>query len=238
MQKKSDALGLLKLNGSAVASLFCSKIIVIQAVPLMRMAIASVLAEAYQVAGRQILTFSAVADALPLLNSLHPGDILIADIKAWTVLDKDRNNDHVPAFRSKGASLALVTNADDNGTRLLRARGVSGTIPPDAEPEAFVTLLNELMAGRTSFQRNGHPQALSSGLDRLSNRQFEILELMTRGLLNKQIAWELGLTEGTVKSHVSAILEKLGCDRRTQAITAFMHSVGVGRLSAAAAAAA
>ena len=51
-----------------------------------------------------------------------------------------------------------------------------------------------------------------------------ILELMTRGLLNKQIAWELGLTEGTVKSHVSAILEKLGCSRRTQAITAFMLS--------------
>jgi DNA-binding NarL/FixJ family response regulator len=71
----------------------------------------------------------------------------------------------------------------------------------------------------------------------LSNRQFEILELMTRGLLNKQIAWELGLTEGTVKSHVSAILEKLGCDRRTQAITTFMHSVGVGRLSTAAVAA-
>jgi DNA-binding NarL/FixJ family response regulator len=56
---------------------------------------------------------------------------------------------------------------------------------------------------------------------------------MTRGLLNKQIAWELGLTEGTVKSHVSAILDKLGCDRRTQAITAFMQCFGVAQERAA-----
>ena len=55
---------------------------------------------------------------------------------------------------------------------------------------------------------------------------------MTRGLLNKQIAWELGLTEGTVKSHVSAILDKLGCDRRTQAITAYMKSTGLAAVPA------
>ena len=67
-----------------------------------------------------------------------------------------------------------------------------------------------------------------TGMSKLSSRQVEILELMTRGLLNKQIAWELGVTEGTVKSHVSAILEKLGCDRRTQAIAAFLQSLGVG----------
>ena len=64
----------------------------------------------------------------------------------------------------------------------------------------------------------------------LSVRQLEILELMTRGLLNKQIAWELGLTEGTVKSHVSAILEKLGCSRRTQAIAAFLANAGGGSM--------
>jgi DNA-binding NarL/FixJ family response regulator len=57
----------------------------------------------------------------------------------------------------------------------------------------------------------------------LSPRQFQILELMATGLLNKQIAWELGLTEGTIKSHVSSILEKMKCSRRTQAIADFLQ---------------
>jgi DNA-binding NarL/FixJ family response regulator len=236
-QNQSSAHGALPLNINTAASLYSSKIIIIQAVPLMRLAIGAILTEAFQVAGAQIETFATVAAASVILTSLQGGDVIIADVQAWSVLDKDRNADHVPAFQSHGTALALVTNADDNGTRLLRSRGVSGIIPPDAEPQAFVDLLKELMLGRTSFRKIAPPQALSSGLDRLSNRQFEILELMTRGLLNKQIAWELGLTEGTVKSHVSAILEKLGCDRRTQAITTFMHSVGIGRLSTAAVAA-
>ena len=58
----------------------------------------------------------------------------------------------------------------------------------------------------------------------LSPRQLQILGLMAKGLLNKQIAWELGLTEGTIKSHVSAILEKLKCSRRTQAIASYIQS--------------
>jgi DNA-binding NarL/FixJ family response regulator len=52
------------------------------------------------------------------------------------------------------------------------------------------------------------------GLARLSRRQFEILELMTGGLLNKQIAGQLGVSEATVKAHVSSILVKLNCSRR------------------------
>ena len=54
------------------------------------------------------------------------------------------------------------------------------------------------------------------------------------GYINQEIVklafWELGLTEGTVKSHVSAILEKLGCSRRTQAIAAFLASAGGGSM--------
>ena len=45
---------------------------------------------------------------------------------------------------------------------------------------------------------------------------------MSRGRLNKQIAYDLGISEGTVKSHVSSILRKLGVERRTQAIATFI----------------
>jgi DNA-binding NarL/FixJ family response regulator len=64
---------------------------------------------------------------------------------------------------------------------------------------------------------------LARNVKNLSPRQYQILELMATGLLNKQIAWELGLTEGTIKSHVSSILEKMKCNRRTQAIADFLQ---------------
>jgi DNA-binding NarL/FixJ family response regulator len=47
-----------------------------------------------------------------------------------------------------------------------------------------------------------------------------VLMMLSEGLLNKQIAYELGVSEATVKAHVSAILQKLGVESRTQAVIA------------------
>ena len=54
------------------------------------------------------------------------------------------------------------------------------------------------------------------GHDALSQRETEVLYLVARGLANKQVARELGITESTVKTHVSGILAKLGLASRTQ----------------------
>jgi len=124
-------------------------------------------------------------------------------------------------------SVALVACTDDSAHRLLQLRGVAGVVSPDCEARELELAVSEIADGKTYFKHENR-LAPATGMAKLSSRQVEILELMTRGLLNKQIAWELGVTEGTVKSHVSAILEKLGCDRRTQAIAAFLQSLGVG----------
>lgn len=55
-------------------------------------------------------------------------------------------------------------------------------------------------------------------LKRLTPQQLRVLMLLCPGLLNKQIAYELGVSEATVKAHVSAILQKLGVDGRAQAV--------------------
>ena len=52
----------------------------------------------------------------------------------------------------------------------------------------------------------------------LSQRQREVLLLMAEGLLNKQIAWKLGLSERTIKMHRSALLRSLGLDTTADAI--------------------
>lgn len=59
--------------------------------------------------------------------------------------------------------------------------------------------------------------SLDEKLSSLSPQQFKVLTRVTRGLLNKQIADELGIQERTVKAHMSAIFEKLGVKNRTQA---------------------
>ena len=55
-------------------------------------------------------------------------------------------------------------------------------------------------------------------LQSLTPQQTRVLAMIANGLLNKQIAYELGVSEATIKAHVSAILQKLGVDSRTQAV--------------------
>ena len=77
----------------------------------------------------------------------------------------------------------------------------------------------------------------------LTPQQVRVLMMLSEGLLNKQIAYELGVSEATIKAHVSAILQKLGVESRTQAVIAAAkisggqwrrHAVGVGRTRTAA----
>src|SRR4051795_6710268 len=61
---------------------------------------------------------------------------------------------------------------------------------------------------------------LMARLASLTPQQGRVLMMLSEGLLNKQIAYELGVSEATVKAHVSAILQKLGVESRTQAVIA------------------
>jgi DNA-binding NarL/FixJ family response regulator len=96
------------------------------------------------------------------------------------------------------------------GVEVLRsaiARVLSGEMwtPPDVE-----------LAGAADAET----AALIRRLATLTPQQVRVLMMLSGGLLNKQIAYELGVSEATVKAHVSAILQKLGVDSRTQAVIA------------------
>ncbi|MDP0947374.1 response regulator transcription factor, partial [Klebsiella pneumoniae] len=60
----------------------------------------------------------------------------------------------------------------------------------------------------------------ADALSSLTPQQFRVLNMLTEGLLNKQIAYELNVSEATIKAHVTAILRKLGVHSRTQAVIA------------------
>jgi DNA-binding NarL/FixJ family response regulator len=65
---------------------------------------------------------------------------------------------------------------------------------------------------------NGQSSAMARRLASLTPQQIRVLMMLSQGLLNKQIAYELGVSEATVKAHVSAIFQKLGVESRTQAV--------------------
>jgi DNA-binding NarL/FixJ family response regulator len=152
-------------------------------------------------------------------ETLDPESILLIDSNTALAEDDWLSNQHFNIG-------VLLPSGAQPCTKLLSARGINGAVQIDASEEQILTMISMLAVNRTYFSNEKTPSDRS--ITTLSQRQLEILQLMTRGLLNKQIAWELGLTEGTVKSHVSAILEKMKCSRRTQAIAAFMQSWGLG----------
>ncbi|MGO9005391.1 MAG: DNA-binding response regulator [Beijerinckiaceae bacterium] len=201
---------------------------IIHSMPLMRLGLEAALLKSPSFSRSDIRNFASLSEAAEALAGFGSSDLVLLDMAAWSTLERPANAPQMSALKARGAALGLIASADQDAARLLAARGISGVISPDADPEHVIAAAEDLAAGRTCFPVSKMPPAASARLARLSSRQFEILELMTNGLLNKQIAWQLGLTEGTVKSHVSAILEKLGCDRRTQAIMAFMQCFGAG----------
>lgn len=223
----------LKMHVLRDASALGGVIAIVHAVPLMRLGLIEALRSSPVFLKSKVIGFANLSEAADLLAGAGVGDVVILDTSAWSALEGPGGAPQVQALKARGATVGLIASAGRDAAKLLSGRGIAGLIAPDAEIDSVVAMAEDLAAGRSHFQQNDLPPGVPARLSRLSSRQFEILELMTRGLLNKQIAWELGLTEGTVKSHVSAILDKLGCDRRTQAITAFMQCFGVAQDRAA-----
>jgi DNA-binding NarL/FixJ family response regulator len=104
--------------------------------------------------------------------------------------------------------------------------GASGFIPKSLGIEAIRGAIAKVLEGGVwtppDIEVAGRDEAseLTSRLSSLTPQQVRVLMMLSEGLLNKQIAYELSVSEATVKAHVSAILQKLGVDSRTQAVIA------------------
>ena len=118
----------------------------------------------------------------------------------------------------------IVISANDHPRTVRRAQqfGAAGFVPKSASAEALADAVREVLAGGQWFPvqkaaRSAEDAALAARLASLTPQQLRVLLLLAEGLLNKQIADQLGLAENTVKIHVTAVLHKLECRSRTQA---------------------
>jgi len=130
------------------------------------------------------------------------------------------------AFLENGSdpdlSTATLFLSDDrfNARLLTRSLRVWGVLPTDASAEeltaAVHALAQGLIVGTSTLLFETESEPLSHGP--LTDRESEVIGLLSKGLANKQIAVALGISEHTVKFHVSSIYVKLNVTNRTEAV--------------------
>lgn len=124
--------------------------------------------------------------------------------------------------RSDSPSAAILFLSDEalDVREMKRTSRVWGILPTDASPEelsaAVHALSQGLIVGPSTLLFESENGVLSQGP--LTDRESEVLGLLSRGLANKQIAAALGISEHTVKFHVSSIYQKLNVTNRTEAV--------------------
>lgn len=124
----------------------------------------------------------------------------------------------------------IVVSANDDPATIRRCMGfgASGFIPKTLGVEVMRTAISRVLAGGIwtppdvdlGAGSDAESAELMARMATLTPQQVRVLMMLSEGLLNKQIAYQLGVSEATVKAHVSAILQKLGVESRTQAVIA------------------
>jgi len=127
------------------------------------------------------------------------------------------NNGHVD---SPSAATLFLSDDQVNVREMRRLFGTWGVLPSDASAEeltaAVHALSQGLIVGTSTLLFESESEPLSHGP--LTDRESEVLGLLSKGLANKQIAVALGISEHTVKFHVSSIYTKLNVTNRTEAV--------------------
>lgn len=125
----------------------------------------------------------------------------------------------------------VIISANEDPVVIRRAldHGAAGFIPKSSDIKTITNAIGDILMGEIwapkSVQanlpgRNTSELALAERMSQLTPQQFKVLMAVSQGLLNKQIAYDMSISEATVKAHVTAIMNKLGVSNRTQAVLA------------------
>ncbi|MFL5069118.1 MAG: response regulator [Xanthobacteraceae bacterium] len=164
-------------------------------------------------------------DVSKLLDSGGEVDLILLDLNMPGV----RGFSGLMYLRAQYPSVPIVVvSANDDPAVIRRCMdlGTSGFIPKTLGIEEMRAAIKRVLEGGVWTPQDVDLGAgadtetanLMARLASLTPQQVRVLMMLSEGLLNKQIAYELGVSEATVKAHVSAILQKLGVESRTQAV--------------------
>lgn len=205
-----------------------SKLIVADDHPLFRSALINAISGGFSM--RETIETDSFDSTCAALERNPDADLLLLDL-------------HMPGsygffgliqLRKQWPTLPIVVisaSEDADVIRRCMAFGASAYVPKSARPADITAALNAVLAGelwvppalRRSVLDQGEDPAdldLAARVAQLTPQQYKVLHYLTEGWLNKQIAYDLDISEATVKAHMTAIFRKLGVSNRTQVVIA------------------
>jgi DNA-binding NarL/FixJ family response regulator len=132
--------------------------------------------------------------------------------------------DTLDRFRAGVPDVPVVVLSGDQEPRHIRSaidRGAVGFVPKSHSSDLMIAALRFVLAGGVYLPPHAvdaQAESAAASFTRLSPRQQQVSQLLLQGCPNKVIAKQLGLSEGTVKAHVSAIFQILGARNRVEAV--------------------
>jgi len=177
------------------------------------------------------------AEAVSLAAELDP-TVVLMDVRMPELDGIEATRRIVSTVDSPRVLVLTTFDNDEIVLGALRA-GASGFLMKDAPGDQLVAAIRVVAGGGSLFAPSVTRRlveryvgttvlAASAGLDELTGREREILRLVARGLSNAEVAAELVLSEHTVKTHITHLLQKLGLRDRTQAVV-FAYEAGLVR---------
>ena len=208
--------------------------------PLFRDAIRGVVAQVFADAGWEFSCVEAatVADVMRIAESEEELDVLLLDL----CMPGAQGLSQLVALRSKLPSTPIIVLSSLSEPQTVNqciTCGAAGFVPKSATKDEIALALRTVFDGGIYIPANLGPtpqltplppvarRHMADDQDNgpLTGRQVAVLDLVANGKSNKQIAWELSISETTVKAHMTAILRKLGVNSRAQAIVLFQRQL-------------
>ena len=191
--------------------------------PLFREALRGVVARAFP--GTTIHEADSLERLYAMVDNYPDADLLLLD------LDMPGAQGFSALLHLQGLQPQLpivIVSGHEDPALMRRAldHGALGFIPKSADAHTLDVALHQVLDGTPWIPQQARlapgvddsEHAAAHGLRELTPQQFRVLQMVGAGQLNKQIAHELGVSEATIKAHMTAIMRKLGVSNRTQAV--------------------
>ena len=168
----------------------------------------------------KILDAADFSQTLELLKLNQDIDLVLTDLDM-----PDANwEEQIRKMKNSSAARIGVISASEDAYNMKKALnlGVCCYLPKSIDTKVLNSALGLVLNGGTYFppaflNHSADNTKLSNG-KKLTSRQFEVLKFLTQGLSNKQIAYQMNVSEATVKLHINALLRAVGATNRTQAV--------------------
>jgi DNA-binding NarL/FixJ family response regulator len=191
------------------------RILIVDDHPIMRVGITALLASSKEM---EVVAQAGNGEEAVKLHGLHRPDITLMDLRLPGISGVETIRS-IRIQSPKARFIVLTTYEGDEDIYQAMEAGASGYLVKGMPQEMLVNAVKRVHAGGR-YLPPPVSQALTSRTrdSNLSNREREVLALLASGNSNREIAGQLGITEATVKCHVSVILMRLNVSDRTQAV--------------------